>query len=155
MMPKEPEIIETIPVLVVKKEENDYGDIVFYDENGVDYKLKKKRIDAYGGFIVEGRMVDISFAEYMNNKYVAKLAFSEAPPPNTEPATVEPKTLVQHAVSQGAVIDKPSGQEIGMTTKEIGDMIRSEKLSAIFGAETAKELVEWYKGRIKSTTNTK
>ena len=151
---KEPDIIETIPILVCSREENEYGDLIFTDENGVEYKLKQKRVEKYGSMIQLDRMVELHFAEFRNNKYIHSIKMSEAPPPDTTSATVENK-LVDHAVKQGAVIDKPSGQEIGMTTKEIGDMIRAEKLSAIFGAEIAIELAEWYKARIKSTTGVK
>lgn len=48
--------------------------------------------------------------------------------------------------------EKPSGQEIGMTTKELGDMIRAKYLIPIFGNEVGTELIKWYRGRILSTT---
>ena len=64
----------------------------------------------------------------------------EAPQSKSSPVNPQSNTMT------------PSGQEIGMTTKEIGDMIRANKLSVIFGEETSKKLVEWYKNRIKSTT---
>ena len=47
------------------------------------------------------------------------------------------------------------GQQIGMTVKEIGDMIRQSKLKEIFGVEATIELVKWYRGQILGTTQIK
>ena len=46
----------------------------------------------------------------------------------------------------------PLGPEIGMTVKEIGDMIRAGQITKLFGAKIGAELITWYRGRIISTT---
>ena len=47
---------------------------------------------------------------------------------------------------------EPAPQAVGMTTKEIGDMIRAGKLKEIFGFEIAVDLIKWYRGQILATT---
>jgi len=39
-------------------------------------------------------------------------------------------------------------QAVGMTTKEVGDMIRAGKLAIIFGKKIANDLVAWYQVQI-------
>ena len=46
----------------------------------------------------------------------------------------------------------PAPQAVGMTTKELGDMIRAKQLIPIFGLEAGAELVKWYRGQILGTT---
>ena len=46
----------------------------------------------------------------------------------------------------------PTPQAVGMTTKELGDMIRASKLSEIFGGTISVELIKWYRGQILGTT---
>jgi len=47
---------------------------------------------------------------------------------------------------------EPAPQAVGMTTKELGDMIRSKQLIPIFGVEVGAELVKWYRSQILGTT---
>ncbi len=125
--------------------------------NGGKYKVSPKRSNLFNVFQV-GAEVKIGWANYMNQDYIstaeqtgnhfptdaeAQKAFKEAvaqlPKPQSEPVQSKSTPIV------------PSGQEVGMTTKEIGDMIRSKMLSVVFG-EDAIKLTEWYKKRIKTTT---
>ncbi len=46
-----------------------------------------------------------------------------------------------------------SGQATGMLTKEIGDMIRADKLEIVFGADNAALLAEWYRGQVSFITS--
>lgn len=47
---------------------------------------------------------------------------------------------------------EPAPQAVGMTTKELGDMIRTKQLMPIFGVEIGAELVGWYRSQILGTT---
>ncbi len=153
---------ETIIVESVKQ--NQYGDLVV---NGT-LKVGKKRASLFNVFQV-GAEVNLGYASYMNKEYIASAE-------QTGVHKVPDSKLVAAAKELGAVpVDEiradgfkpqptsqapqskstpviPSGQETGMTTKEIGDMIRANKLSVIFTEEVAKKLIEWYKRRIQNTT---
>ena len=67
-----------------------------------------------------------------------------------ETATQTPVSHVEAPPVQKPNIVTP-GQEIGMTVKEIGDMLRVGQLALIFGDADARVLAEWYRLRIKST----
>ena len=41
--------------------------------------------------------------------------------------------------------EPPNPQAVGMITKEIGDMIRAERLNGLFGHDIAVELIKWYR----------
>ena len=72
--------------------------------------------------------------------------------------SIEGSTATPVPVSKGSpelVPQPPSaplGPEIGMTVKEIGDMIRAGQITKLFGAKIGAELITWYRGRIISTT---
>jgi len=147
-----PEITKSTEIIVKSREFNSYNDLLFTDTDGNNYKVSNKRVQYVDNAIQEGRLVKLNWSTAYNRDYIynAELLgddIAHSPP--------EESPLVKHALKEGAEIAKPSGQEVGMTTKEIGDMIRADKLSVIFGAEPAKELVEWYKNRIKGTTGVK
>lgn len=144
--------------------EGDYGEylkVTYKDKNGKESfrNIGAHFKDRWSEF-TQGRMIELKYRKGENDKWIlqeiipAQLSEqpSNAPQSKSEPLKEESNKLLQHAIKEGAVIDKPSGQEVGMTTKEIGDMIRADKLSVLFGAETAKKIAEWYMNRIKSTT---
>jgi len=158
------EIKKTTEIIVQSRDYNSYGDLLFSDINGNKYKVGNKRVKYVEDSIIEGRLVKLNWAEAYGKDYIFNAELAELPDgqpqepvskpvqSKSEPLKEESNKLLQHAIKEGAVIDKPSGQEVGMTTKEIGDMIRADKLSVLFGAETAKKIAEWYMNRIKSTT---
>ncbi len=81
----------------------------------------------------------------------------DAMPPPTDPQMLpEHEQVVKDAVKSvrevAPVKSEIPGQQIGMTVKEIGDMIRSEKLKGLFGVDAAMEIIKWYRGQILGTT---
>jgi len=150
----EKQITRQAVITVHNKHDNTYGDLLFNDENGTEYKISNKRVQ-YFDVVQDGAVLQLNFAVAYNREYIYNaVPVKEAlikPPVAPPTAELDPEVKAEFIKAREEVL-KPSGQEVGMTTKEIGDMIRAEKLSTIFGAETAKQLVEWYKNRIKHTT---
>jgi len=161
----ETKIVRYETIIVTDVRENSYGDLVV---NG-GIKVNKKRSNLFSVFQV-GAEVKLGYGNYMDKDYVATAeqtgkhivkadptpddlakAYKEAVKELPKPTQEAPQSKSSPVNPQSNTMT-PSGQEIGMTTKEIGDMIRANKLSVIFGEETSKKLVEWYKNRIKSTT---
>jgi len=137
---------------MVKGDYGEYLKVNYKDKNGKEaHRNIGIHWERWWGEFTKGRLIELKYRQDDNNKWILQ----EIIPAELPDKSSEENPLVKHAIKEGAVIDKPSGQEVGMTTKEIGDMIRADKLSVIFGAEPAKELVEWYKNRIKGTTGVK
>lgn len=67
----------------------------------------------------------------------------EKPPPAQKVNSSSPETNRPREIN---------GQAIGMTTKEIGDMMRANILSAIFGKIIAASLTTWYRSKILAIT---
>ena len=70
--------------------------------------------------------------------------------PATAPQTAE-KTVAPPKPANPTGYNS-DGAARGMSVKEIGDMIRSDDLIGIFGAEIAKELVRWYRRELLGIT---
>jgi hypothetical protein len=151
--------IERYEVITVETiSENKYGDTVINGRITIS-KNRQKIIDVFqpGAEVKVGFVKSAKGTEYPGTAeqtgaekegHLVKAAKAAGAVPVDEirkdgykppPEIVQPKTI-------------PPGQEVGMTTKEIGDMIRANKLSIIFGEDLAKKLVEWYKKRIETTT---
>lgn len=150
---KQNPIIRNEIFVVDHSEMNDYGDLIVTpkEDGGATtktYKVGNKRSSLFGVFQPD-MAVEVGYSEYMNREYIAsarqvKDAIPNKPInlPEPVPPTVTssiPKPEPKHAIAP---------QAIGMTTKEIGDMIRAKSLSVIFGQEMADKLVAWYKSQI-------
>ncbi len=138
-------IIRTEVVVVESMDYDKYGNLLFKDKEGRDHKLGEKRIHL-ADQIVEGRAVELGYAEYMNKEYIAdcKLVETQLPPPE-KPKKIEssiPKT--EHKPEAKHEI---APQAIGMTTKEVGDLIRAKMLTEVF-KETAPKANAWYKSQM-------
>ncbi len=152
-------ITRTQIIVVDSVGENSYHDMTFRDKEGKDYKISVKRVQYFKEIILPNTAVQLNYAKAYDKEYIysAVQVMSALPPPQkatTVPVPGEPP-IVTEAKKMGAEVistEKVSGQEIGMTTKELGDMIRAKQLSVIFGLETAEKLVAWYKKRIQTTT---
>ena len=66
---------------------------------------------------------------------------------------VEPKEVAKPKVEVSKGNEAPPNpQAVGMITKEIGDMIRAERLNGLFGHDTAVELIKWYRSQTLGIT---
>ena len=144
-------IIKTQIIVVNEVGQNTYGDMTFTDKEGNPYKISSKRKQYFEKIIVPDVAVQLSYAmssfgkEYIYSAIQVKdklpaLASEPVPAPDKIPKEpIPPKP-------------EPAPQAIGMTTKEIGDMIRAKYLVPIFGNEIANELIKWYQSQILGTT---
>ncbi len=67
----------------------------------------------------------------------------------------EQQAIVDEALAQSVPtipVKEPAPQAVGMTTKEIGNLIISKDINWIFGKKIALKLAEWYRGQILATT---
>ena len=71
-----------------------------------------------------------------------------------EVAKLEPreKESPPHVPGKEEILPAPAPQAVGMITKELGDMIRAEKLTAIFGVKVGGELTRWYRNQTLGIT---
>ena len=76
---------------------------------------------------------------------------NQLPAPVKTPQTPLPKET-QDQINKDVPLPPPAPQAVGMMTKEIGDMIRADMLSKIFGAEASVELVKWYRSQTLGIT---
>ncbi len=118
---------------------DEYGNLwVTPQGRGEEVKIAKKREKLHPLF-AQGKAVMCHWETYMDKPYIsgAKLVEGELPPP------VKPGTVPVPPETQAP----PAPQAVGMLTKEIGDMIRAEKLSVVFGPIIANKLTEWYRSQ--------
>ena len=142
-----PEIIREEVITVDTCRPNDYGDLIVITTTGAELKVKNTRKSIIS--LIEenvGRAIKLGWASYMNHDYIAKAELFDGKPP-VEQQVPEVKPSVDKPKPQ-----ESSGPEIGMTVKEIGDMIRTDKLKTTFGFEASVKLIEWYRARILGTT---
>ncbi len=128
---------------------NSYGDILFTDKSGTEYKISNKRVKYFEGIIVAGKAVKLSFAlSSRGTEYVQKATLVEGALPETV-VTSTPKPLPTATPAPQVEI---SGAEMGMTIKEVRELYTMGKLNQLFGPEIAASLMAWYRGRILSTS---
>lgn len=96
--------------------------------------------------LVEGATLEFKMAKQGQFWNITDILPVETPPPQSS-QEVLPKDQkeINRARQEGKETNQPAPQAVGMLTKEIGDMIRADKLIPIFGKETAIELVGWYR----------
>ena len=63
----------------------------------------------------------------------------------------DPKPSPAQVASSNKAKSYDQGQEQGMCVKEIGELIRTEKLSFVYGKENAINILKWYRGYLSST----
>jgi len=158
-----PDITRTQSIVVDKVETNTYGDLTFTDKEGVSRSIGKARRIHFEKTIVPGAGVILNYTSNPhkpNTEYIysAELVKDKLPaavnPPEIklEPQHLEKEKIVASISGTAPPLKEPAPQAVGMTTKEIGDMIRAKMLTEVFGKETAIKLLNWYKGQILSTT---
>ena len=121
----EQKIIRTQVVVVADRDINQYGDTIFHDGEGKEYKLGNKRADM-SDQIVEGRAVSLGWANFKDRDYIATAKLVEGELPDEVKPTAHAYKAPESAApkTQPARYD-PSGQERGMWWKQLGDDLRS------------------------------
>ena len=97
-------------------ESEDY--LNFTDKAGTEYRLKKKNRDESVDLIKNnpGKAVKLNYGNYMNTDFIHYVSAVEGElPPEVTPVTPVVKDIPT---------TKPSGQEVGLWWKEIGEMLR-------------------------------
>ncbi len=153
-MPKEPTIIDQKVVIPATREENQYGDLIFFDGDGNQHKIGNKRPQLFEN-IIEGRAVELYYAVYMDKKYIcgAKLVEGELKPPQSDQNVLpEHQRVIDASKPDEPPAPPPAPQAVGMMTKEVGDMIRTKYLKPLFGDEAYIELIKWYRGQVLAIT---
>jgi hypothetical protein len=137
-MPRKITIVKTEIMIPVDKDTNEYGDILFHDEAGNEYKINQKRA-RLGEQIVVGRAVELGYGNYMNYDFIAEARLVEgALPPAKEPYTPPPEHPEPPAKST-------SPQETGMWWKELGNRIGDGSLERDYPKAHIKIKGQYYK----------
>lgn len=134
---------------------DDYGNFWFKDKEGKERKIGTKREDFEELCTrVENnpnRAVTLKFDHYMNKPYIVGVELLDKQI-QVDEAKITEQQKEPMVVETTPIKPTIAPQAIGMTTKELGDMIRANKLREIFGLEASVELVKWYRGQILGTT---
>ncbi len=126
-MPKEPTIIDQKVVIPATREENQYGDLIFFDGDGNQHKIGNKRPHLFENIIV-GIAVELYYAQYMERKYIcgAKLVEGELKPPQSDQKVLpEHQEVIDKAVKEGAKLEpkkEHNPQETGLAYKVTADL---------------------------------
>lgn len=80
----------------------------------------------------------------------AKVVSGDALPPEVKPEP--PSSPDDKDVKVSVRPPNIPGQQVGMVTKELGDLIRSDKVFFVFGEEAGRNLISWYRTQILGTT---
>ncbi len=150
-------IIRRMKFIVSHSVVDKYGNLIVTSMSGVDYKIGVKRTQLFDVFQPDTEVV-VGYASYKNRDYIAEatpanqLISADTPIQEEAPAKIISKSSLPSAKEKVELKPEPAPQAVGMTTKEIGEMIRAGKLKDIFSAEIATELVKWYQSQILGTT---
>lgn len=94
-------------ITIVTVESNDYGDLLFTDQNGTGHKISNKRV-SYFDIIKQNATVQLNYAEAYNKEYIYNaLPVGDQLPPAKAPGEA-PNRMVEQAKNLGAVDDKMS-----------------------------------------------
>lgn len=104
------------------------------------------------GLLIEGKEIELKLVKKGQFWNIINLKPADEPwPENTEAVKPAEVATPKVEVSKGSEAP-PNPQAVGMMTKEIGDMIRAERLNGLFGHGTAVELIKWYRSQTLGIT---
>ena len=104
------------------------------------------------GLLVEGKEIELKLVQKGQFWNVINMKPANEPWPEQTDA-VKPEEVVPPRVEINKGSEAPPNpQAVGMITKEIGDMIRAERLNGLFGHDTAVELIKWYRSQTLGIT---
>lgn len=122
----------------------------------VDKEGKKQSVFDQGLWQVfqDGRAIKLGLEKegtFWNLKMATRVE-DELPPPVTPKMPADAPKPTAYAEKAPTPATQVSGQEVGMTMKEVRELYRDKMLAPLFGQEVAFELIKWYRGRILGTT---
>lgn len=83
-----PDITRKQVIVVDTVESNDYGDMLFTDKEGKNYKIGSKRVEYFLGIITEGVAVELSYSTAYNKEYIySAVQVKDGLPPPTQTKT--------------------------------------------------------------------
>lgn len=155
-------IVKTTICTVKDKEFNEYGDIIFHDREGNQYKIGNKRAHLDEKLVV-GRAVELGWGRFKDATktldYIADVKLIELPAeeqlvegelpkkPVAKPAAKPPEPKPEAPKTD----HMPSGQEIGRAWNGIDALYIGGKLATLFGKENAEAILKYYRGILTST----
>lgn len=143
---------QIIKLSEVPARNNEFGDLLFTDDQGNEYKISNKR-SAFFSIIRSniGKEIKLGWSKYNGNEYINNVGIM----PTTQATTQKQTGNVpqRNPTTQPA---KPpvlpiSGPEKGMILKEIGDSLRA----GLFTSEDQPGLWDYYKAEIGRVTGVK
>ncbi|MCJ7828673.1 MAG: hypothetical protein MUP81_02900 [Dehalococcoidia bacterium] len=150
-------IIKKEIVIPVDRNENGYGDILFHDKAGKEYKIGNKRAHL-GSEIIEGHAVELGYSNYTDKNHIdhiyiaeARLVESALPPPVKAHTPDEEGAAKLKAEVKPETPHTISGQEIGRCWNAIDALYIGGKLATLFGVENAEAILKFYRGVLAST----
>ncbi len=158
------EVKEPTVITVAETRSDNFGNLYVTDTTGGVTKITKGHSGMFPLFQQNvGRAVKLQWRYYsieregktysgfsVDNADLFDGVMEDAP----EPVPSEKLGVPTIPAPPPVVTSKPTeipGAQIGMTVKEVGDMIRADKLWVIFGEDAAKNLTVWYRGQILGT----
>ena len=140
-------------IIMVKTAERmtgDYGEYVKVSGSDGDGKPVNKNVSEKfkdkWELLVENALLEFKMVQKDNKWNIADIIPASEQP---LPPAVKPETHHEEGKPPEKILPakEVAPQAIGMMTKEIGDMIRANKLTTIFGKENAEELIKWYRSQ--------
>lgn len=133
-------IIKKEIAIPVDRNENGYGDILFHDKAGKEYKISNKRAHL-GSEIIEGHAVELGYGNYMNRDYIAEARLVEGALPPPQPAHIPDE---EGATKLKAEVIKYAPQEVGMWLKALGDRIGDGSLEKAYPHSHIEIKKQWF-----------
>ncbi len=141
----EVDIIRTEVFVVDHSDQDEYGNLNVVSKEGKAYRINKKHEPIHSMFTDE-MAVEVGYGYFMNKEFIhTARQVKDAIGPTAQETLAKPEPAPTPR-------SEPAPQAVGMTTKELGDMIRAGKLVEVFGSEVGSGLVVWYRGQILGTT---
>lgn len=147
-------IVKKTIVTVADKEENQYGDIIFHDREGNQYKLGVKRAHLNEKLVV-GQAVELGWGRYKDAtksiEYIADVKLVSEELPKGEEVKEIPFEEPPPKPKPDTGKYMPSGVEIGRCWNAIDALYIGGKLNTLFGKENAEAVLKYYRGVLAST----
>ena len=135
------EITREDHIVVGQVYDNSYGDLLWTDKGGKEYKVSNKRRQYFEKIILPDTAVTLSYAEAYGREYIYRAVTVEGElPPPAKPS--EP--LLEHQKEIRKAVDSTvAPQERGMWEKEAGEWLRSGKLDMTKPVNKALNMHYW------------
>ncbi len=149
-------IVTIISSEIKQGAKGDYLSVKYLDhkDNSEHGKAVFSTLKEKWGMVINGCILELK--QDATYKIIDILPPPETPPPTKPQPMPQPVQLNSSPVKPPDHTEtpptQPIGAEIGMTIKELGDLLRANLLYKVFGDEAGTNLLKWYQGRILGTT---